>query len=284
MMKYFITGVSGQLGFDIINELKLRGEFNYLAPSLEMLDITNKKEVEKTILDYNPDVILHCAAYTAVDKAEEDKENCYNVNVNGTMNIVDVAKKINAKVVYISTDYVFDGTKEMPYDIEDEPNPINYYGYTKLLGEIKVQELNDYLIVRTSWVFGENGNNFIKTMLDLAKTKAELSVVSDQIGSPTYTKDLAKLLLDMLDNNKRGLFFATNENYCSWYEFAEYIFMINNINIKLNKILTSDYKTLAKRPLNSMLSKDKLVEENLDRLPSWQDATDRFCRILKKEK
>lgn len=283
-MKYLITGGTGQLGYDIIKELISRGELNYLAPTTKEMNITNKDEVEKVILGYKPDIIFHCAAYTAVDKAEEDKENCYNVNVNGTKNIVSVAEKINAKVVYISTDYVFDGTKEGIYEIDDKTNPINYYGYTKLMGEKEVQQLNDYLIVRISWVFGINGKNFVKTMLNLADTKDEISVVSDQIGSPTYTKDLSKLLLDMIENNKKGLFFATNEDFCSWYEFAEYIFKINNINIKLNKILTKDYKTLAKRPLNSKLSKNKLDEEGLTRLPSWQDAASRFCKVLMKEK
>lgn len=283
-MKYLITGGTGQLGHDIVKELISRGELNYLAPTTKEMNITNKDEVEKVILGYKPDIIFHCAAYTAVDKAEEDRENCYNVNVNGTKNIVEVAKRINAKVVYISTDYVFDGTKKKEYETEDITNPINYYGYTKLLGEKEVQQLNDYLIVRISWVFGENGKNFVKTMLNLAETKTELSIVSDQIGSPTYTKDLSKLLLDMIENNKKGLFFATNEDFCSWYEFAEYIFKINNINIKLNKVLTKDYKTLAKRPLNSKLSKNKLDEEGLTRLPSWQDATSRFCKVLKKEK
>lgn len=283
-MKYLITGGTGQLGHDIVKELISRGGLNYLAPTTKEMNITNKDEVEKVILGYKPDIIFHCAAYTAVDKAEEDRENCYNVNVNGTKNIVSVAEKINAKVVYISTDYVFDGTKEGIYEIDDKTNPINYYGYTKLMGEKEVQQLNDYLIVRISWVFGKNGKNFVKTMLNLAETKTKLSIVSDQIGSPTYTKDLSKLLLDMIENNKKGLFFATNEDFCSWYEFAEYIFKINNINIKLNKILTKDYKTLAKRPLNSKLSKNKLDEEGLTRLPSWQDAASRFCKVLMKEK
>lgn len=283
-MKYLITGGTGQLGYDIIKELINRNEKDYLAPSSKKMDITNQKQVEKIILNYKPDIIFHCAAYTAVDKAEEDKENCYNINVNGTKNIVSVAEKINAKVVYISTDYVFDGTKEGIYEIDDKTNPINYYGYTKLMGEEEVKKLKDYLIVRISWVFGINGKNFIKTMLNLADTKDEISVVSDQIGSPTYTKDLSKLLLDMIKENKQGLYFATNEDFCSWYEFAEYIFKINNINIKLNKVLTKDYKTLAKRPLNSKLSKNKLDEEGLTRLPSWQDAASRFCKVLMKEK
>lgn len=282
-MRYLITGGSGQLGYDIIKELESRGEFDYLAPDVNVMDITNKSLVEDVINTYKPDIIFHCAAYTAVDNAEEYKDICYNVNVNGTKNIVESAKRINAKVVYISTDYVFDGTKESNYEVDDTPNPINYYGYTKFLGENEVKKLDEYLIVRISWVFGINGKNFIKTMLNLAETKEEISVVCDQIGSPTYTEDLSKLLVDMVENNKNGLFFATNEGYCSWYEFAKYIFEINNKNIKVNKILTKDYKTLAKRPINSKLSKDKLDEENLQRLPDWKDATKRFCKVLKKE-
>ncbi len=282
-MKYLITGSEGQLGYDIIKELEQRGEKNYLAPTLEEMDITNKEIVDKIIDNYKPDVIFHCAAYTAVDKAEEDKETCYNVNVMGTKNIAEASQRVGAKVVYISTDYVFDGTKDGIYEVEDNTNPVNYYGYTKLEGEKIVEQLKDYLIVRISWVFGINGKNFIKTMLSLADTKDEISVVSDQIGSPTYTEDLSKLLVDMVINHKKGLFFATNEEYCSWYEFAKYIFEINKKNIKVNKILTKDYKTLAKRPLNSKLSKDKLDKENLVRLPNWKDATERFCKKLKKE-
>ncbi len=283
-MRYFITGSEGQLGYDIIRELKNIKELDYLAPTLEELDITDKEKVMEVITSYKPDVVFHCAAYTAVDKAEENKELCYNVNVFGTENIVKAAKKIGAKVVYISTDYVFDGTKDGIYVETDKPNPVNYYGYTKLGGEDVVLKLDDYLIVRISWVFGINGNNFIKTMLNLAKEKKEISVVSDQVGSPTYTKDLAKLLIDMIKKNKSGIFNVTNEGYCSWYEFAKYIFQINKIDIKVNPILTRDYKTLAKRPMNSRLSKDKLEEENLVRLSSWQDAVFRYCQELKEKK
>ena len=281
-MKFFITGGAGQLGYDIVRELKKRGYNDYVAPTIEELDITDKKMVEKFITEYKPDVIYHCAAYTAVDKAEENKELCYNINVNGTRNIVEVAKKIGAKVVYISTDYVFDGTKEGLYMPEDNPDPINYYGYTKLGGEKEVSILEDYLIVRISWVFGINGNNFIKTMLRLSETRNELNVVSDQVGSPTYTEDLSKLLVDMVEKNKKGIFHATNEEFCSWYEFAKYIFEINGKDIKVNPILTKDYVTAAKRPLNSKMSKDKLDEEGLERLPSWKDATSRYCKVLRK--
>lgn len=282
-MRYLITGGSGQLGYDIVKQLIKRGENEYFAPTSKEMNITDRKKVLEVIHNYKPDVIFHCAAYTAVDKAEEDKECCYDINVNGTKYIAEAAKISGCKVVYISTDYVFDGTKAGEYVPDDETNPINYYGYTKLLGEKEVSQLDDYLIVRISWVFGINGKNFIKTMLKLSETKDELSVVSDQIGSPTYTEDLSKLLLDMIDKNKKGLFFATNEEYCSWYDFANYIFDINDKNVKVNKVLTKDYKTIAKRPLNSKLNKNKLEEEGLERLPSWKDATNRFCKVLKKE-
>lgn len=283
MKKVLVTGGSGQLGYDLIKKLK---ELNIevFAPTTSEMNITDKECVTSVISKIKPDIIFHCAAYTAVDKAEEEKEICYNVNVNGTKNIVEAAKTTSSKVVYISTDYVFDGTKEGLYLENDIPNPINYYGYTKYCGEEIVKELTDYLIVRISWVFGINGKNFVKTMLKLSETKNELSVVSDQIGSPTYTEDLSNLLIDMVLKEKIGIFNATNEEFCSWYEFAKYIFEVNNIDIKLNPILTKDYKTLAKRPLNSKLNKNKLEEENLDRMPTWQDATKRYCKLLRKEK
>ncbi len=283
-MRFLVTGVGGQLGYDIVKELIDRGYTNYIAPTLEEMDITDKIVVDNIIAEYKPDVIFHCAAYTAVDRAEENKELCYDVNVNGTRNIVDAAKKNGAKVVYISTDYVFDGNKDGIYAEEDETNPVNYYGYTKLCGEKLVEKLDNYLIVRISWVFGINGNNFIKTMLKLSETRDELFVVSDQIGSPTYTEDLSKLLVDMVEKNKKGLFNVTNEGYCSWYEFAKYIFEINNKDIKVNPILTKDYKTLAKRPYNSKLSKEKLELEGLSKLPDWKDATKRYCKILERRK
>ena len=282
-MKVFVTGGAGQLGYDLIRELNSRGYNDVFAPTKEELDITDTKKVEKVITDYKPDVIYHCAAYTAVDKAEENKELCYNINVNGTKNIVEVAKKLGSKVVYISTDYVFDGEKEGLYVPNDLTEPVNYYGLTKLGGEKEVSKLDNYLIVRISWIFGINGNNFVKTMLKLSESRNEINVVSDQVGSPTYTKDLSRLLVDMVENDKIGIFHATNEEFCSWYEFAKYIFEVNGVEIKVNPILTKDYVTVAKRPLNSKMSKDKLEEEGLERLPSWKDATERYCRILKKE-
>lgn len=282
MKKVLITGGSGQLGHDIKKKLDELGVIAY-APTTSEMDITNKEEVLRVISEFAPDVIFHCAAYTAVDKAEEEKERCYDVNVNGTKNITDAANNINAKVVYISTDYVFDGAKEGIYEIEDKTSPINYYGYTKLCGEEIIKTLNDYLIVRISWVFGINGKNFVKTMLKLSETRDEINVVSDQYGSPTYTEDLTDLLIEMVEKNKCGVFHATNEGFCSWYEFAKYIFEINNVDIKVNPILTKDYPTAAKRPFNSKLNKDKIDEEDLHRLPTWQDATKRYCKILRRD-
>lgn len=282
-MKALITGGSGQLGYDIAKLLKENNTIMYV-PTHDEMDITNRDSVMRAFASFKPDVVFHCAAYTAVDKAEEDKDRCFDINVNGTKNIVDVSNIYGTKVVYISTDYVFHGDKDGVYETNDITDPINYYGYTKYLGEQEVIKNSNNLIVRISWVFGINGKNFIKTMLKLASGRDEISVVSDQIGSPTYTYDLARLLVDMVNKNKTGIYHATNEGYCSWYEFAKYIFEVSNIDIRVNPILTKDYITLAKRPLNSKLSKDKLDEEGLTRLPDWKDATKRYIRVLRKEK
>lgn len=282
-MKYLITGVNGQLGYDINKELNDRGYKDILAPTRDMLDITDKKMVEKIVLGYKPDIIFHCAAYTAVDKAEDEKEKCYDINVNGTYYLVDVAKKIGAKIIYISTDYVFDGTKDGIYEVDDSACPVNYYGMTKFLGEREILKYNNSVIVRISWVFGINGKNFIKTMLRLATTNKSINVIDDQVGSPTYTKDLARLLVDMALSDITGIYHATNEGYCSWYEFAKYIFEVSNIDIEVKSIKTTQYKTRAKRPMNSRLSKDKLDSVNLKRLPNWQDAVKRYLRVLEKE-
>lgn len=282
-MRVLITGGSGQVGYDIARLLEENNTMMY-APTHEELDITDRNCVMRTFESFKPDVVFHCAAYTAVDKAEEDKEKCYDINVNGTKNIVDASNMYGSKVVYISTDYVFHGDKNGNYETNDITDPINYYGYTKYLGEQEVMKNSNNLIVRISWVFGINGKNFVKTMLKLASSRDEINVVSDQFGSPTYTYDLARLLVDMVNKNKSGIYQATNEGYCSWYEFAKYIFEVSGIDIRVNPILTKDYVTLAKRPLNSRLSKDKLDEDGLTRLPDWKDATKRYIRVLRKEK
>lgn len=282
-MKFFITGVNGQLGYDVKRELSERGYTDILAPTRVDLDITNEDAVKKMIREYRPSVIFHCAAYTAVDKAEEEQEKCYQVNVLGTKYLTEAAKEVGAKIIYISTDYVFDGTKEGFYQVEDKVNPVNYYGKTKYLGENFIRAYDNHIIVRISWVFGINGKNFIRTMLNLAESHKELNVVCDQIGSPTYTKDLAGLLVNMFLSNVKGLYHVTNEGYCSWYEFAEFIFKESRKKVKVHPILTKDYKTIAKRPLNSKLSKESLDDIGMKRLPEWQDAVKRYIHELKKE-
>lgn len=257
-MKILVTGANGQLGYDVIKELQ-KQNIECFGATRNDFDITDSNGTENFIINYMPDVVIHCAAYTAVDKAEDEPDLCYKVNTSATESIAEICKKINAKMLYISTDYVFDGAKEGFYEVEDKPNPINVYGKTKLLGEEAVQKILDkYFIVRISWVFGEHGNNFVKTMLRLGAERKELNVVADQYGSPTYTADLAPLLVEMIKTEKYGIYHATNEGVCNWAEFAEMIFKIAKINVKVNHITTSEYPTKAKRPLNSRLSKEKI--------------------------
>ena len=253
------------------------------------MDITNKEEVNKVITEFNPDVIFHCAAWTAVDKAEEMEEACRKVNAEGTKNITEAAMKVNAKILYTSTDYVFDGTKDGIYTEEDKVNPKSVYGLTKYEGENEVRKNPNHFITRISWVFGINGNNFIRTMLKLSDSHDTLNVVSDQIGSPTYTVDLAKLLVDMSLTEKYGTYNATNEGYTSWADFAEYIFKSNGKNVKVNHVTTEEYLEItgakqAYRPRNSRLSKDKLEQNGFEKLPTWEDAVDRYNIELKNEK
>ena len=279
-MKYLITGYNGQLGYDIKNELLKRGVFedNILAIDKDEMDITDREQVFDVIKDFSPDVIFHCAAWTAVDKAEDNEELVNLVNVIGTRNVVDASIEVGAKILYMSTDYVFDGTKDGIYLVDDRVNPKSVYGMTKYLGEEEVRRNPKHFITRISWVFGINGNNFIKTMLKLSENHESLNVVADQIGSPTYTVDLARLLVDMASTEKYGTYHATNEGYCTWADFAEYIFKINNKDTKVNKVTTEEYLNLtstkqAYRPKNSKLDKSKLDENGFDRLPSWKDAT-----------
>ncbi len=288
-MKFLITGAKGQLGYDIEKELKKRGYTDVLAIDRETMDITNKEEVNKVITEFNPDVIFHCAAWTAVDKAEEMEEACRKVNAEGTKNITEAAMKVNAKILYTSTDYVFDGTKDGIYTEEDKVNPKSVYGLTKYEGENEVRKNPNHFITRISWVFGINGNNFIRTMLKLSDNHDTLNVVSDQIGSPTYTVDLAKLLVDMSLTEKYGTYNATNEGYTSWADFAEYIFKSNGKNVKVNHVTTEEYLEItgakqAYRPRNSRLSKDKLEQNGFEKLPTWEDAVDRYNIELKNEK
>ena len=272
MNNILVTGSTGQLGSDVVKELLKRG-YSTLSPNRSEFNLCSEDSIRNYILNSNCEAIVHCAAYTQVDKAEDEKDLCIKINATATKHIVKCAKILDIPMIYISTDYVFDGTKDGEYTENDETNPINIYGESTLAGEKYVQEILDkYYIVRTSWVFNINGKNFIETMLRLSKANNQLSIVNDQIGSPTYTKDLSRLLVDMLETSKYGLYHATNEGYCSWYEFANTIFKLANINIDIKAINSNEYASRAKRPLNSKLSKDKLIEYGFKPLPHWEDA------------
>ncbi|MEH7400116.1 dTDP-4-dehydrorhamnose reductase [Gottfriedia acidiceleris] len=282
-MKVLVTGYGGQLGYDVVQECEQRG-LNVKGCSRKELDITKKESVFSLVDSYKPDVIIHCAAYTAVDKAEDDKENCWNVNVEGTRSLVEAAKKHHSKFIYISTDYVFNGKGESPFSEGDQPDPIGYYGLTKYEGEKVVQSfIENYFIIRISWVFGVNGNNFIKTMLRLSETRDELNIVGDQIGSPTYTVDLASLIVDLIKSDKYGIYHATNEGFTSWADFAEEIFKQTDSKTLVKSIASEDYPTRAARPKNSRLANQKLVENGFQSLPSWQDALARYLVQLKRD-
>ena len=271
-----VTGINGQLGFDVIKELRLRN-IECIGTTRKELDITDEKAVYDYIKKVKPEGIIHCAAYTAVDRAEDEEEICRKVNVNGTENIAKACKEIDAKMIYISTDYVYDGRGDEPFEVDEHIDPNSVYGKTKYEGELKVQEiLNKYFIVRISWVFGINGNNFVKKMLKLGKEKEIINVVCDQIGSPTYTNDLAPLLCDMIISEKYGIYNATNEGFCSWAEFAEEIMKQAKLNCKINSIQTSEYSAKAARPFNSRMSKRKLIESGFKVLPQWKGALERY--------
>lgn len=280
-MKVLVTGVKGQLGYDVVNELTKRG-IEAIGVDIEEMDITDADSVRKVIANTTPDAVIHCAAYTAVDAAEDQVEICRKVNADGTRNIAEVCKGLDIKMVYISTDYVFDGKGERPWEPDDERHPLNVYGQTKYEGELAVQEtLEKYFIVRIAWVFGVNGKNFIKTMLKLAETHDHLTVVNDQYGSPTYTYDLARLLVDMVLTEKYGVYHATNEGICTWYEFACEIFKQAGIPMDVAPVTAAEYQAKAARPENSRMSKDKLSENGFQRLPAWQDALKRYLKEIK---
>lgn len=302
-MKIFVTGVAGQLGHDVMNELSARGydgigsdiaeQYSGIQDNSDVtkmpyvsMDITDENVVRNTLISNKPDVVIHCAAWTAVDMAEDDDKVAIvrNINANGTRYIAKACKEINAKMVYISTDYVFDGQGEQPWlpDCKDF-SPLNVYGQTKLEGEMAVSSILDkYFIVRIAWVFGVNGKNFIKTMLNVGKTHDTLKVVNDQIGTPTYTLDLARLLIDMVETEKYGYYHATNEGgYISWYEFACEIFRQAGYSTKVLPVTTEEYGiSKAARPFNSRLDKHKLIEMGFESLPTWQDALKRYLQEI----
>lgn len=277
-MKIIVTGSKGQLGTDIMSELKKNG-IEAIGADLPEVDITDGAKTESFIAESNADGVIHCAAFTNVDLAESDLETCRKINADGTKNIAESCKKHGLKLMYISTDYVFSGTGNEPFDTDSPKAPCNNYGITKLEGENTVTELcSNYFIVRISWVFGENGKNFVKTMLRLSKEKSELTVVNDQIGSPTYTKDLAVLLCEMIQSEKYGVYHATNEGYCSWAEFAAKIMEISGAETKIIPVSSEEYKAAVVRPKNSRLSKKSLDDNGFSRLPHWEDALKRFAR------
>ena len=282
IMKVLVTGVKGQLGHDVMNELALRG-IEGIGVDVEEMDITDRTACETVISQEKPDAVIHCAAYTAVDAAEDNLELCRKINAEGTRNIARVCKAMDIKMMYISTDYVFNGGGERPWEPDDHREPLNVYGLTKYEGEIAVeQNVQKYFIVRIAWVFGANGKNFIKTMLRLGKEKGAVSVVNDQIGSPTYTYDLARLLVDMIQTDKYGRYHATNEGLCSWYEFACEIFRQAGMDeVKVTPVDSDGFPAKAKRPSNSRMSKEKLTENGFERLPSWQNALERYLKALK---
>ena len=284
-MKVLVTGVKGQLGFDVVKELKKRG-YDAVGVDINEMDITDAEKVTEVITDVNPDVVVHCAAWTAVDAAE-DEENIPKVraiNVSGTQNIADVCKNINCKMIYISTDYVFNGLGTEPWQADcREYDPLCVYGQTKLEGELAVsQTLDKYFIVRIAWVFGKNGNNFIKTMLNVGKKFDTVRVVNDQIGTPTYTYDLARLLVDMAETDKYGYYHVTNEGgYISWYDFTCEIFKQVGYDTEAVPVTTEEYGlSKAARPFNSRLDKSKLTENGFKPLPVWQDALERYLKEI----
>lgn len=293
-MKVFVTGVKGQLGHDVVNELRKRNH-EAIGVDIEEMDITDKTSVDRVIKEANPDAVIHCAAWTAVDAAEDEdkKEKVRLVNAVGTQYIADVCKELNIKMMYISTDYVFDGQGETPWDPDcKDYKPLNVYGQTKLEGELAVSNtLSDYFIIRIAWVFGKNGKNFIKTMLNVGKTHDTLTVVNDQIGTPTYTYDLARLLVDMIETEKYGYYHATNEGgYISWHTFASEIFRqaasmghpeYDKDHLTVLPVTTAEYGiSKAKRPFNSRLDKSKLLQNGFMPLPTWQDALERYLKEI----
>lgn len=279
-MKVLVTGVKGQLGHDVVRELEKRG-MEAVGVDIEEMDITDAASVDRVIRAAAPDAVIHCAAYTAVDAAEENEAVCRKVNADGPRNIAQVCRELDIRMLYISTDYVFDGQGDHIWEPEDACAPKSVYGQTKYEGELAVQELLDkFFIVRIAWAFGRNGNNFVKTMLRLAETHDTITVVNDQFGSPTYTYDLARLLVDMVQTEKYGVYHATNEGFCSWYDFACAIFREAGVNVKVVPVTSAEYGAKANRPMNSRMSKEKLSDNGFERLPDWKDAVARYLKEI----
>lgn len=279
-MKVLVTGVKGQLGYDIVNECQYRG-IEAIGVDIAEMDITNALQVEHVIKEAAVDAVIHCAAWTAVDKAEEAIEICRKVNKDGTQNVANLCKELDIPMMYFSTDYVFNGQGETPWMEYSERDPLNVYGQTKYEGELAVQSLDKYFILRISWVFGVNGQNFIKTMLRLGKEQGAVQVVNDQIGSPTYTYDLAKLCVDMIQTDKYGIYHATNQGYCSWYEFACEIFKQADMTVNVTPVDSAMFPAKALRPQNSRMNQTELDKNGFERLPEWKDALKRYLNEIK---
>ncbi len=282
-MKVLVTGAKGQLGRDLMNELERQG-LEGIGVDVEEMDITDPEKCRSVIGQARADAVIHCAAYTAVDAAEDQAELCRRINGEGTRNVAEACRDAGVKLMYISTDYVFDGQGTRPWEPDDERAPLNVYGQTKYEGELAIEELLDrYYIIRIAWVFGAAGKNFIKTMLRLGKEKGAVSVVDDQVGSPTYTYDLARLLVDMVQTEHYGRYHATNEGECSWYEFACEIFRQAGLEVQVTPVSSEAFAAKAKRPANSRMSKEKLTEKGFVRLPDWQDALKRFLKVIENQ-
>lgn len=279
-MLVLVTGVNGQLGFDVVKELTAKGH-EAVGVDRAQLDITDEKAVSLYVENLKPDAIIHCAAYTNVDGAEADREGAYKVNALGTKYLAEAAKLVGSKMVYVSTDYVFDGNGTEPYEVDHQTSPLGVYGETKLDGEKILQEtLDEFFIVRTAWVYGINGNNFVKTMLKLGQDRKELGVVYDQVGSPTYTVDLAKLLVELISSNKYGVYHASNEGVCSWYDFAVEIFQQTGMDVKVNPLTSDEFPRPAARPKYSVLSKKKIVDQGFTPLRDWKEALKDYLKEL----
>jgi len=282
-MRLLVTGVKGQLGHDLENELEKRGH-ECIGVDIEEMDITDAEACRKVISESKAEGVIHCAAYTAVDAAEDNVELCMKINRGGTENIARVRAELDIKMMYISTDYVFDGTGTRPWEPDDERDPLNVYGDSKYQGELAVTDnLKKYFIVRISWVFGINGKNFVRTMLKLGRERGAVSVVNDQVGSVTYTYDLARLLVDMMETEKYGFYHATNEGIITWYDFAVEIFRQAGMDVRVTPCSSDEFPSRAKRPSNSRMDKSKLEKNGFKLLPDWKDALSRYLEELKKE-
>lgn len=280
-MKILVTGVSGQLGHDLAEELRARGH-EVTGLSSKDMNLLDAASVKRCLTEAAPEAVMHCAAYTAVDRAEDDAETCLAVNHLGTKALAEACADIGCKLLFISTDYVFPGDGERPWEPDDAPDPLNTYGRSKLLGEMAVRAaVKKHFIVRISWLYGVNGKNFVKTMLRLGREKDEIRVVNDQIGSPTYSRDLSVLLADMIVTDRYGTYHASNEGFCSWYEFACAIIGEAGLPARVVPVPGSEYPTRARRPMNSRMSKDKLTACGFRRLPPWEGALTRFLSELK---